>query len=177
METMETSEERKQLTYGMVSAGLKLSPIQLRAIFTTILQKSIPNPDEILALPDLFCLLVADVLERVASLQSEQRAFLLREMRDVFAQAPPQGLLHLMFVDNRYSVWTGHTGYIDLETGETLAALPTTPMISIGYNLTELYRQGVLMLENRNGFHGKKSDSGSVDQPGDVRVGAADGIS
>ncbi|NDD52284.1 hypothetical protein EBZ39_00130 [bacterium] len=171
------SSEKKQLTYGMVTAGLKLSPLQLRGIFTNVLQKSMPAPDTLIEPPDLFCLLVADTLEKVPAMQSEQRSFLLREMRDLFDTAPPQDLLHLMFVDSRYSVWTGHTGYLDLETGETIPAIPTVPMISIGYNLTELYRQGVLMLETRNGFHGKKSDPGSVDKPGDVRGGTPDAVS
>jgi hypothetical protein len=177
METMESSEEKKQLTYGMLTAGVKLSPLQIRAIFTTVLQKSMPNPDEIAAPTDVFCLLVADVLERVQGLQAEQRSFLLKEICPLFYNAPPTELLHLMFVDSRYSVWTGYTGYLDLETGETVPALPSVPMISIGYNLTELYRQGVLMLENRNGFHGKKSSTGSVDKPGDIRSSTADAVS
>ena len=151
----------------MVLGGLKISRLQIRAIFTTILQKSMPEPTAIAEPADIFCLLVADLLEQLGFLKSEQRTFLLTELKPLVL-GPPVDLIHLMFVDEEYCTWTSFTGFLNLTTGDQVAVLDDPPLESIGYNLTELYRRGVLMLENRNGFHVKKSDPGSVDQPGNV---------
>jgi hypothetical protein len=151
----------------MVLKGLKISRLQIRAIFTTILQKSMPDLTAKADPADIFCLLVADLLEQLAFLKPEQRTLLLTELKPLTAQ-PPDGLLHLMFVDEEYCTWTGFTGFLNIADGEQTPALPDPPLESIGYNLTELYRRGTLMLENRNGFHVKKSDAGSVDEPGNI---------
>jgi hypothetical protein len=161
------SEPEKYLTYEMVLRGLKLSPLQVRAIFTTILQKSMPNSAEKAEPADIFCLLVADLLEQLAFLQPEQRTFLLTELKPLLG-GEPVDLLHLMFVDEEYCTWTGFTGFLNLTDGAQVESLSDPPLESIGYNLTELYRRGTLMLENRNGFHVKKPDPGSVDEPGHV---------
>jgi hypothetical protein len=173
----ETSKERNKLTLGMVTAGLNFSKLQVRTIFTTILQKSMPADTGEIAHEDLFCLLVADALERISALQPEQRTLLLTELRPVFNVDPATALIHLLFADNRYSTWTGYTGFLDLQSGENITCMPAVPVVSIGYNLSELYRQGVLMLENRNGFHGQKYNAGSVDKSGDVCSSSADVVS
>lgn len=151
------------LTYDMVLSSLKLSRLQVRAIFTTILQKSMPDLAAKAEPSDIFCLLLADLLERLAFLQPEQRTFLLTELKPLVA-APPAELLHLMFVDEEYCTWTGYTGFLNVLTGDQVPALDEPPLESIGYNLTELYRRGTLMIENRSGFHVKKSDPGRVDE-------------
>lgn len=146
----------------MVTAGLKLSKLQVRAIFTTILQKSIPDLDSTAEPGDVFCFLVADLLEKLAFLSPEQRTLILTEIKPALT-VPATETIQLGFADQQYCVWTGRTGWLDLETGEELVGLETPFMETIGYNLTELYRRGILMLENRNGFHVKKSSAGSVD--------------
>ena len=135
-----------------------------------------PAEDAEISREDLFCLLAADALERISALQPEQRTLLLTEIKSLFNNDPADNLLHLLFADNRYSTWTGYTGFLDLQTGENVSVMPAVPVVTIGYNLSELYKQGVLMLENRNGFHGKKHSAGSVDESGDIRVGAADAV-
>jgi len=147
----------------MVTGGLKLSKLQVKNIFTTVLNKSMPVSDDIADPEDTFCLLAADALEKVAFLSPEQRTLILLELRPVLT-VPCRVTVPLVFADGRYCAWEGRTGYLDLETGDQIEEIPHLPLQMIGYNLPELYRRGVWMLENRNGFHVKKSTAGSVDQ-------------
>jgi hypothetical protein len=177
METMEKiSGDKKQLTFGMVTAGINLSKLQVRAIFTTILKKSMPASEQVADLSDVFCLLVADLLENLACLRPEQRSLIVAELQPQLT-APPECPKYLVFADSRYCTWSGQTGYLDLETGDRVEVPAAPVMESIGYNLNELYRRGVQLLENRNGFHAKKSAAGSVDESGNICQRAPDAIS
>jgi hypothetical protein len=160
---MEEVSGSKQLTFGMVTAGLKLSKLQVKNIFTTVLNKSMPVSNDSADPEDTFCLLAADALEKVAFLSPAQRTLILLELRPVLT-VPCRVTVPLVFADGRYCAWEGRTGYLDLETGDQVDEIPHLPLQMIGYNLPELYRRGVWMLENRNGFHVKKSAAGSVDQ-------------
>lgn len=147
----------------MVTGGLKLSKLQVKNIFTTVLKKSTPAADSPADPADTFCLLAADALEKVSFLSPEQRTLILLELQPALT-VPCQITMPLVFADGRYCTWEGRTGYTDLETGEQIDEIPHLPLQMIGYNLPELYRRGVWMLENRNGFHVKKSAAGSVDE-------------
>lgn len=150
----------------MVTPCLNLSKLQTRAIFTGVLNKPQPAPDDPLSQQDVFFLLVGDMLERLAFLKAEQRTLLLQELQSLFARpsAAPECLKQVVFADGRYCTWTGQSGFTDLESGEQVTVLPHPPMETIAYNLEELYRRGVLLIEKRNGFHVKKSPAGSVDE-------------
>ena len=157
-----------------------LSKLQLRNIFTAILKAPVPGPADTVDPDSLFYILLADVLGRLEFLQPEQRLLIVE---GVWAQrhtprqdAAPCCMEQIAFADGRYCAWTGHTGWVDLESGETLAMLPDAPLESIAYNLNELYRRGVLQIEKKAGFHAKKFDAGSVDEPGDVCQRAPDGV-
>ena len=176
MEIMaEASEVKIDLTYAMVMRVLKLSKLQIRAIFISILQKPLPAEEDILPAEDILMLLVADMLENLVFLQPEQRTVILSGLHET-ASSPnecPTCLNQLVFVESRYTTWTGQTGFVDLETGEQVMTLPHPPMETIGYNLTELYRRGVLRTEKKAGFH-VKSNPNSVGEPGDVWKRASD---
>jgi hypothetical protein len=182
METaIDTSEEKKDLTLDMVMQVVKLSKLQIRNLFTAVLKKSVPPGDGIFSRDDLFCVLVADMLERLAFLKAEQRLLIVEGVWTVKSQPlPPDApccLNQLVFADGRYCTWTGHTGFVDLETGdEFLGILPSPPLESIAYNLDELYRRGVLQIENKAGFHAKKFDARSLDESGDVCERPADAV-
>lgn len=147
----------------MVTDGLKLSKLQVKNIFTTTFKKSIPEQTDIADLEDTRWLLIADLLEKVPFLNAEQRTLILLEMHQSLT-VRHQNVAPLVFADERYCTWETQTGYLDLLTGETILEIPRQPLQMIGYNLPELYRRGVWMLENRNGFHAKKSAAGSMDQ-------------
>lgn len=164
----------------MVMRVVTLSKLQLRNIFTAILKAPTPGPDDAVAPDSLFYILLADVLGRLEFLQPEQRLLIVE---GVWAQRhtprqddAPCCMAQIAFADGRYCTWTGHTGWVDLESGETLAMLPAAPLESIAYNLDELYRRGVLQIEKKAGFHAKKFDARSVDEPGDVCQRAPDDV-
>lgn len=150
----------------MVTDLLVLSKLQIRALFTTILGRSVPDETVPLQTDEKLFLLLADLLEKLAFLKPEQRTLVLTEVR---AHQPDidcnDCLNQLVFADNRYSTWTSNVGWLDLETGETLTKLPHPPMETIGYNLNELIRRATLHIEKRSGLHAKKPDAANLDQP------------
>jgi hypothetical protein len=172
---METSEGKKNLTLDMVMRVVKLSKLQVRALFTGVLQTPVPAPDAPLDELSVFYLLLADMLEMLAFLEAEQRALIVASVwandpRRTGVLSPPDRpppLMILSFADSRYCTWTGQTGWMDLESGEQTDALPHPPMETIGYNLGELYRRGVLQIEHKAKIHGKHN-AGSMEESGDV---------
>lgn len=155
----------------MVTDGLLLSKLRLRAIFSSVLKKSTPPADEVVDPLDLRCLLVADMLEKM-NLTVDQRMLILTVLQPGISSTNMMAL-----ADGRWLTWTGQKGFTDIFSGDDVMELKHPPMETIGYNLTELYRRGVQMLERRNGFHVKKSDADSVDEPGDVLDSPADSLS
>lgn len=147
----------------MVIPGLKLSKLQTRAIFTGILGKPQPEAAEELSKTDLYFLFIGDMLERMSSLQPEQRQLIMAEL---YAANIVEfvGLRQLIIADGRYCTWSGFTGFISLDTGEKVTPLPDPPMETIGYNLNELYRRGTLLAEKRKA-HVEKNAAGSVEKP------------
>jgi hypothetical protein len=163
---MEPSGEKKGLTLSMVTPVLKLSKLQIRGIFTTVLRQPVPEPTAELSQNDVFYLLLSDMLERLQFLSAEQRMLLLTSLRDsrLADGDKPCCDEQLAFADGQYCTWTGQRGWTELDTGEQVTTLPHPPIETIGYNLKELYRRGVRLIENRNGFHAKKSAARSVDK-------------
>jgi len=160
----------------MVTATVKLSKLQLKNIVKTGGYKYPDDGDT--TTPELLArVLTADMLERLAFLAPEQKSLILDESAAAQAVAITR-LAQLAFVDGRYCTWTGHTGFLDIESVEMLTELPVPPIETISYNLHELFRRGKHQIEKRNGYHAKRSnDAGDVDQPADVRERAADGVS
>ncbi len=164
----------------MVMRVVTLSKLQLRNIFTAILKQPMPAQDDGVSPDSLFYILLADVLGRLEFLQPEQRLLIVEGVLGQRQQPQPEDapccMEQIAFADGRYCTWTGHTGWVDLESGETMAMLPAAPLESIAYNLNELYRRGVLQIEKKAGFHAKKFDAGSVDESGDVCQRAPDDV-
>jgi hypothetical protein len=177
METMETSSDGENLTFGMVSRVLKLSKLQIRAVFYGM-GTAIPDETAVLARRDIRHLLLADLLENLKFLKAEQRAAILsgvwagRENAEVSCCDPDQ----IVFADSQYCTWVGNTGWLDLETGDIITALPCPPLETIAYNLVELERQARVQIENRSGSNARRN-AGSVDEQGYVRVGSTDPVS
>lgn len=158
---------------------VKLSKLQIRNLFTTTLRQPVPGGEDVVSPDNLFYVLLADLLERLDFLKAEQRLLILEGIWSQKNAADGEAsccLDHLAFPDGQYCTWTGQTGWLDLDSGETAALLPSAPLESIAYNLNELYRRGVLQIEQRAGFHAKKFDAGSVEEPGDVRERAPDAV-
>ena len=160
----------------MVTGAVKLSKLQLRNIVKTG-GFSAPDNDTPLSSDLIMRILTADMLERLAFLKPEQKTLILDES-DAAQKTALVGLAQLAFADGRYCTWTGHTGFLDIESVEMLTELPVPPMETISYNLHELFRRGKHQIEKRNGYHAKRSnDAGDVDQPADVRERSADSVS
>jgi hypothetical protein len=173
---METSSDKKELTFGMVARNVQLSKLQLRTIFMAVL--NLPEVVDDAPIPNepLFFILLADMLEQLTFLTAEQRLLIVQglyETRHVNDDACC--LNQLIFADNQHCTWTGHTGWVDLESGEDVESLPYPPVETIAYNLNERCRRVRLKIEKRSGLHAKHN-AGSVDEQGNVRVSSLDAI-
>ncbi len=172
----ENSLKDDETTLGMVTPILKLSKLQLRMVFTTVLQKPAPGENVGLATEEFRALLVADLLMRLAFLEHEQRITVMIEMQELLS-ADESELAQLVFADGNYCTWTGRTGFLDLTSGETVTTLPVPPVETIGYNLSALYARAKQQIAKRKSRHAKEYAAGSLDQPGDLRDGPPDDIS
>jgi hypothetical protein len=178
METMDTSSNDMELTFGMVARVLKLSKLQIRAVFGLI-QKPQPADEDIISRRDLRHLLLADLLENIKFLRPEQRTVILDGVWATTAEHADIPVCcvgdQIVFADSRYCTWSGNTGWLDLLEGENTAELPCPPLETIAYNLIELERQAKNAIENRSGANAKRN-AGSVEEPGYVRVGPTDAV-
>jgi hypothetical protein len=75
----------------------------------------------------------------------------------------------LAFAERHYVTWTGLTGYLYLPTCTRMPKLPVTPLESIGYNLTELFRRNFFRCRDRYARSRTNPDlpgvPGSLDRP------------
>ncbi len=152
----------------MVAAVLDLSKLQIKNIFSVVLRRTTPGPTEKLTPADVWILLLADLLQRIKFLTPEQQTLLL-------SQITPIVTAYLVFADGAHCTWTGRSGWLNTGTGDN-DELQHPPLETIGYNLDELYRRGVLKIANRAGLNAKHN-AGSVDESGNIRNSAADAVS
>lgn len=148
------------VTLASIAPILKLDKLQIRAIARRYNYSSDDTP-----LPRYVTLhlLLADLLERLAFLKPSQRVAILDEYEMTLEANEPQWET-LAFADGNWVTWSGHTGWLDLETGDTVNTLPAAPVETIGYNLVTLYTRAMAQLRKRNS-DGKEHPAGSVDQP------------
>lgn len=103
---------------------------------------SIDEPAAEVPPPALLHLWLADTL----TLTVAQKMFVLDTIRPEFerwlaavaGEISDNPLPMLVFTDNRYFAYTGSSDYYDLETGQQVKC-QRPPVISIAYNLAELY--------------------------------------
>jgi len=158
---------------------VKLSKLQIRSLFLIALKCGPPPGDMPLSDTYVFYLLLADMLENLQFLSSEQRLLVCEQLRNTRNELGLTGSPcgdQLAFADGRYATWSGSTGWIALESGDSVAQLPRPPLETIAYNLEELYRRGVQIIKSRNGRNVDNS-AGSVEKQGDVRERPTDPVS
>ena len=179
---MENSEGLKEdrLTLQILARVLKLSKLSIANIFRTIVGQKQPTPEEELSVPVAVFLLLADRFERLPFLEPEQRAVLLSEIWSSLFQADNflRQQVHVVFIDNSYCTWTGQTRFLDMKTGESVEKLPHPALETIGYNLNELYRRGLMHAQTsqKRAAHVNKQRDRSMEEQGYVRVGPADDV-
>lgn len=158
---METSENNElTVTLASIAPILKLDKLQVRAITR---RYSYHADDAPLPRYVTLQLLLADLLERLAFLKPSQRVAILDEYETAIEANETQWET-LAFADGNWVTWSGHTGWLDLTTGDTVSALPAVPVETIGYNLITLYTRAIAQLRKRKS-DGKEHPAGSVDQP------------
>lgn len=163
---METSEKpglkTLKITPESLAPILKLDKLQLQAAVRAL------GPFELNGeLPNYVVLrvLLADMLERLAFLKPSQRQAILIEYDESYSASEFDGppWTQLVFADGNWCSWSGHTGWFDLTTGETVTELPAPPVETIGYNLVTLCERAFAQMKARQ-QHAEHS-AGSVDQP------------
>jgi hypothetical protein len=171
--------EETDLTLDMVMRVIKLSKLQIRSVFTAVLQRGFAAGGDYVDKEAVFYLLLADMLENLQFLSSEQRLLIGERLRATRTELGLTGSPcgdQLAFADGRYATWSGATGWISLESGDSVAQLPRPPLETIAYNLEELYRRGVQIIKSRNGLNGDNS-AGSLEKQGDVCERSTDPVS
>jgi hypothetical protein len=178
METSDKEDEKLTVTLSIVQGVIQLSKLQIRNIFAAHGAKT-PANDEVILPAYLARLIFADVLEKLTFLRPEHRSLLLAEADDLISTTPEAEQLHtLIFADAKYVVWTGYTGFLDLENGENVVELPSPPQETISYNLNEIYRRFILKLEKRSGLYVKRQNAdGNVEESSDLRDRTDHGLS
>lgn len=170
---METSERKEpRVTMASLAPILKLDKLQLQAAIRALGPCEGNNP-----LPRcvVFRVLLADMLERLDFLKPSQRQAILAKYDEVALVPGFIPWQTLAFADGKWCTWTGHQGWFDLTDGETVQELPAPPVETIGYNLKTLYQRACAQIEKRQ--QNAQHHAGSVEEPGNVRVGAADAVS
>ena len=172
------------LTLDMVVQVVKISKLQIRNVFTHVLQRQwVYSPTMVLDTESVFYLLLADMLENLDFLSGEQRLLIGEQLRQTRRELelPIEDIqgdcsATLAFADGRYVTWTGAMGWLTLESGEKCDFLPRRPLETIAYNLSELYRRGVQIIKSRAGLNDNHS-TGSVEKQGDVCERPTDAVS
>ncbi|NDD53176.1 hypothetical protein EBZ39_04730 [bacterium] len=150
----EIEKIEKKLTLPIISPVLGLSKLQIRSIFSNVLREELPTPEQPIPEASVKLLLTASMLENLTFLNAEQRTLILQQIVGLFF-APNEDLKNsatqLIFVDGRYIVFTGSTGFVSLDSGDNLDGLPEPPIETISYNLDELCRRGLAKIYTRIG--------------------------
>lgn len=176
---MENSDRGVPITWSNVTAAVKLSKLQLRHVVKTggyAPQDENANPEDSL----IMRVILADMLENLAFLSPQERVLILDESTAAQEHVlfSRMGAVLLAFADGRYCTWTGLTGFLSLETGDTVQELPHPPLETISYNLTELFRRGINQITIQAERHARRQiDAKTVDESTNVREHSADGLS
>lgn len=145
------------LTYADVLRTLRLPPGLVQQLFLLVLgREEPPQPTTLLTSQELLLLWLMQIvttrlrladtavfalLRRYLSLLAQHAAALEAGLRARQGSGAPVSveLYHVGFADGRYATCTGATGFLDVETGETLTQLPQQAIETVAYNLSTLF--------------------------------------
>lgn len=126
-----------------IAQFLQLNKLQIKNLLGTL------NPPAAEFGPDFETriLVLADLLERLQYLKPEARTAILCGVWKTVNENNQRNILSIellrgiYFADGAYCCWPGLTGWLDLNTGDTIHKLPTAPAETISYNLDVLEQQ------------------------------------
>ncbi len=131
----------------MVTAGIELSTLQMRAAFRRIGYVAIPSANEVIPADHCLKFWAVMLIDKLKFLAPEQRALLADEivagvtgLGDLIQAGTTQTPM-VVIADSRYATWHNRVGWLDLTNGETLAAPLTPPLETVGYNLAVLFHR------------------------------------
>lgn len=122
-----------------------LTPLQLRAAFRHIGYAKTPADDEVLSADHCLKLWIFMLIDRMKHLHQDERNLLAEEI-----VASTHGLADkiisgeaktpmVVIADSRYATWHDRTGWLDLHTGDTVAAPAWAALETAAYNLAVLF--------------------------------------
>lgn len=131
-----------------------MGPLEIRRLYRALSISGSPTKED-LELHAAACLGIwlARLLRQLKWLDSDQRYYLLEEMRpaitvageqlsrETVADDPKRSQYQVIFMGARYVTWTGTGSMLDLRKGEYIGHLPYPEIESLAYNLTELFRR------------------------------------
>lgn len=156
-----------------------LTPIQIMAVFATVLERSeIPEDEEQIDIDAAVMLWLTDMLEWTQLLNSDQRTILLRNLRPAIfeytqslktcieASEDPEvevdvPFLNIGFVERQWVTCTGLERFFDVDTGEWIDQIPSPPLETLTYSITTLFLRNWITIqedarEATDGGHGTK---------------------
>ena len=132
---------------GVVTKGIELSPLQMRAAFRHIGYSTPPTPETWLSADTCMRFWAAMLIDKLKFLAPEQRAILAEEVVTGIAglgdtiQAGDSITPMVVIADGRYATWHNRTGWLDLMTGNTVQAPRVRPLETTAFNLAEMFHR------------------------------------
>lgn len=125
----------------------ELSQLQIRRVFRQISYAEVPAGNECLHANECLMFWVIVLVWRLKFLSPDQQQYLLdamlEQLGDVGAELELNPRPHhppmLLIGDGRFATWHRHTGYLDLQSGESIESPPQPILESTAYNLAVLY--------------------------------------
>lgn len=127
-----------------------LSPVQFNHALRKIrggVVPAAPAPDAVCSLRDFAGVWLATTCRSMEWLPPELRQFVFEAVLPDFLEAPlsawadgnnPQAFIFCIG-DDRWLAWHGHTGYLDLHTGNSMQKPPMPICEAVSYNLYEIF--------------------------------------
>jgi len=143
-----------EVKYATLKEGTRLSKLRLRAFFSAIGHDKVPDEDVVIGLHDCFLFWAYTLLNRLKFLTSDQTHLLFEEMLPQLKEVDLATDLEtsdrtwlLVVADGRYATWENHTGWLDLEIGETVSLVEFKPLEAVSFSLCEMYRRNLAAVE------------------------------
>lgn len=143
-------------TVQVLTHDTALNPLQQRAAFRQLGYAKVPQPETEIPSDDCLRLWLIMLLSHLEFLAPEQKTIVFDAITESLdgvgvalwdsIQRQTPATITPMFVvgDGRYITWSGHTGWLDLVSGEIVKE-PQVPVLeTVGYNLAVLFGRNAL---------------------------------
>lgn len=132
-------------TVGVITHGVNVNLLQLRAFFRQIGYSNVPSAETELTADSCFKFWTYLLLQRFKFLSAEQRRLLFEELEPVLPaireQLSTTPTPMVVIADSRYATWHGNVGWLDLYDGSKIAKPQYRPLETVAYDFSTLWER------------------------------------